>query len=290
LAGGLANVPAEYLVGEDTQLKTELPEREILYTEPADGESIAQMPAKDRIGEGADDPSQSIYYLHAEIEDLQAENEALRLKLEVSEALQQELARLRQEKQALEEKVAAQCLRIEELEEVIRQYYEAARAEGAGQTIEALQTELDMIREQADRDVSAMRQVVEDARQECERLRQRLVSYESKSLAALPKDLVAVDPEQLPLCLPEVGVSPIPSKGRTASALWVLVGILLSLVSLGVGLQTESGRHWLLVWLGEDRVSGADAPSERGPAMGDPSARSENREDRGVESEELFAQ
>lgn len=300
LAGGLANVPAEYLVGEDTQLEMELPEREILYKELDDDESIVQIPSQDqnqRIGEGADDPSQSIRYLDAEIEDLQAENEALRLKLEaaqaaqeVSEALQQELARLRQEKQALEEKVAAQCLRIEELEEVIRQYYEAARAEGAGQTIEALQTELDMIREQADRDVSAMRQVVEEARQECERLQRMLVSGQSKSIAALPKDLVAVDPEQLPLCAPEVGVAPIPSKGRIAPALWLLVGILLSLVSLGVGLQTESGRHWLLVWLGEDRVSGVGAPSERGPVMGDPSARSENREDGGVESEELFAQ
>lgn len=299
LAGGLANVPAERLVGEDARLETELPEREILYKEPADDEGIAQTRAKGQnLRQDADDHSQSICYLHAEIEGLQAENEALRLKLEaaqaaqaVSEALQQELARLRRENQALEEKVTAQCLRIEELEAVIRQYCEAARAEEAGQAIEALQRELEMVREQADQDVSAMRQVVEEVQQECERLQQRLVSCENRSLAALPEELVAVDPKQLPLCLPEVEGASIPSQGRTAPALWLLVGILLSLASLGIGLQTESGRHWLVVWLEEDRVMGKEAPSEQvGQAPEDPSARSENREDEGVESEELFAQ
>ncbi len=287
LAGGLANVPAKCLVGEDICFKTapsrlERSKEGVLYEEPDNDKKISQgMP------EGQ---TEQVQCLQAELERLRAENEALK--------------DLHRKNQALEAESVMLRLRVVELEKVIQQYCEAAQAEGVGETIQALQTELDMVREQADQDVTAMRREVEEVRQECERLQQALASLETKPAAALPPDLIAVDPEQLPLQLPEAEFPPTPLKGRTASAWWLLVGVLLSLAGLGVGLQTQYGRHWLLTWLERDmpgmaplaglaNESAEQAGSE--PFMHDAGkvknlpAHPETREDVGLESDDLFA-
>ncbi len=284
LAGGLANVPAEYLVGEDAKLGTE-------PSKPKQGR-LDRQESDDRSQTISDGKSQeAVEDADNWIEDLQAENKVL----------QQELAELRRAKQALEAKIAAQRFRIEELEEVIRQYCEAAQAEEAGEIVQALQTELAMIREQADQDVTAMRQEVEEMRQECKRLRVALANSESKPAATLPPALVAVDPEQLPLYLPEV--TPTLPKARGAQVLWLLVGVLLSLASLGIGLQTESGRRWLLAWLQQDMPgvasieianqpagqAGSDNPRRSVPKQNPPAPLDliENSE---LESNDLFSQ
>lgn len=307
LAGGLANVPPKCLVGEDTGLETapsepERTEDEVLDAQPGKDKTVDQ-----RAAEGW---AQEVRCLQAELERLRAENEALLHRLKEVEATQapqgisqgisdaqRALKDLHQTKQALEAEAAALRLRVVELEGVIQQYCEAVQAEGVGETIQALQTELDMVREQADQDVTAMRHEVEEVRQECARLQQALASRDTKPAAALPPDLVAVDPEQLPLQLPEV--LPRPLTGRTAPAWWLLVGILLSLAGLGIGLQTEHGRHWLLTWLRREMPEMAPAglanqSAERTGSKSlpdeDPPVRPEDREDAGSASEALFAQ
>jgi CRP-like cAMP-binding protein len=192
--------------------------------------------------------AQEIKRLQAEIDRLREENQALRQAIEQESALRQELARLCQEKQALEVELSARCARIEELEEVIRQYCEAAAVEGTGEVIQALETELEMVREQADRDVAAMRSEVEEARLECKRLERLLASAESRSSAALPPELIAVTPEELPLLPPQPETAP-PSPPKWIAVLWLLVGVLLSLAGLGIGMQTEAGRDWMMSWL-----------------------------------------
>lgn len=313
LAGGLATVPAKWLVGEDACLETapsepERTEDEVVYEEPGDEKISQQMPAEQ---------TEEVQCFQAELESLRAENKVLLRRLKEAEAAvealqggdeQRELKDLHQKNQALEAESATLRLRVVELEEVIWQYCEAVQAEGVGETIQALQTELDMVREQADQDVTAMRREVEEVRRECERLQQALASLETKPAAALPLDLVAVDPEQLPLQLPGAEVVPTPLKGRTAPALWLLVGVLLSLAGLGIGVQTEYGRHWLLTWLQRDMAGMAplaglaNKPAEQAGSesftddprkavpQATPPARPVNREDAGLESEELFAQ
>ncbi|GAB6068674.1 hypothetical protein JCM13664_19950 [Methylothermus subterraneus] len=278
LAGGLTEVPVAYLVGEEVRLEAGPAEEEILIEAPADGQSAAQP---ERI-------QREIRDLPAELEGLRAENQALRRELDAAQAAQEEAAALRQElmkmdqaKQALEAEVAAQRLRIEELEEVIRQYCEAFQAEGGVEAIQALRTELEMVREQADQDVAAMRQEVEAARRECKRLEQLLADRQGPSDAAWPKELVAVDPDQLPLCLPKAETTTAPAQSRLASALWSLVGILLSLASLGIGLQTEAGRLWLSGFLQAEETTCAQAAYLP--------RRSENSQNRAPKTEELFA-
>ncbi len=235
LAGGLAKVALNQL--EDARFARV-------------SEAIADQPVK-ALSREAGEFSQEIERLEAELHRVQEENQTLRQALEEQSALRQEWTRLCQEKQALEAELAAKCARIEELEEVIRQYCEAAEAEGTGEVIQALKAELEMVREQADRDVAAMRAEVEEAHREYKRLERLLASAESRSNAALPQELIAVAPEELPLLPPQLE-SALPSPPRWVAALWLLVGVLLSLAGLGIGIQTKAGRDWITSWLKEN--------------------------------------
>lgn len=260
LAGGLTSVPPGFLVGEGAWIGAE---SRIPHKEPEGVASVEQQATADPILKL--EQIQEVQDLWVEIERLQTENQALRRKLEeadrvaqTSRGVQQELEELQRQKQALEAEVGALHLRVAELEEVIRQYCEAVQAEGAGESIQALQAELAMVREQADRDVAAMRQEAEEARQECKRLRAQL---NERGLKALPPELIAVEAEQLPLHVPEVEIPKSSLGDRALSVLWVLVGLLISVATLGIGLQTESGRHFALTWLGESEVSVGATPA-----------------------------
>jgi hypothetical protein len=60
--------------------------------------------------------------------------------------------------------------------------------------------------------------------------------------------LIAVAPEELPLLPPQPETAP-PSPPKRVAVLWLLVGVLLSLAGLGIGMQTEAGRDWMMSWL-----------------------------------------
>ncbi|MBN2701764.1 MAG: cyclic nucleotide-binding domain-containing protein [Methylothermaceae bacterium] len=297
LTGGLTNVPGKCLQEEDRSSNDRMDDSQTATT-------IAFSPMIEEKGEvgkivqesselAADDilekETQEDVVSRFELEGIR-NNDALRERKKEREQeqtpppasvsdqkLKAEINNLRREKEALETANATLRRRISDLEEVIRQYWEAAQTEDENEVIQALQSELAMVREQADEDVTAMRRQVEASRQECDRLRKEMESAHS---AALPSGLVPVNPEKLPL-------NPPPPSIRHASghwfsqALWLVVGVLISLAGLGIGLQTESGRHWLQGWVQVDSAAASEPPARSESAKSEAPAE--------VEDSNLFA-
>ena len=180
------------------------------------------------------------------------------------EALSKELEEISSENEQLKQRENHLLNQIEALEVAVGQSREAVRPEEGDESLQALQAELDMVREQAGMDISAVRAELELSRKECELLKEEL-SHADENLPAgpLPKELQAVDPEDLPL-QPPGREHDRPSDWRGVvlqGGLWVLVGMLAGISLVGMGLQTEAGKHWLLGWLQVEEAGRQSGPA-----------------------------
>ncbi len=238
---------------------------------PAVVQEVPQEPASASVPIGMDRLNQ----LEAENQELAARIRSLEARLrEVGEErrvegqLKSQLESANAEKKRLEEQAIALGGRVSELESVIGQYVEAAQYHAAdeGDIVQSLRTELKMVREQAEADVEAMRRELAVAKEECERLQAELVKEKDERPphgvgAFLPPELQPVDPQQLPL----FGESGEGGDGKPQGGvvmqgvLWCLVGVLASFSLLGIGMQTETGKRWMLGWV--QRGGGPDPQS-----------------------------
>jgi len=227
--------------------------------------------------------------LQQQVKELQAQiSETTRSqKVEVGR-LQQSLEQMSLEKRQMEEQGSSLQSRIGELEEVIRQYVEVMQNKEEDEVVQSLQSELEMVREQASMDVSAMRAKLEAAESECQRLQLELTrTTEDTGYCCLPSDLQPVDPQQLPLQvdLPQEVKSQGHGTVLVQGALWFLVGILASLSLVGIGLQTNMGKEWLMTWLQPESypsVSASQLQTARSVEAVEPSAEEWFAEDQGA--------
>ncbi|BCX87705.1 hypothetical protein MIN45_P0072 [Methylomarinovum tepidoasis] len=250
LEGGLGSVPPKCLNGEvrEETGRVEAPPPVVLTAEK-DNQALEELQRHNR-------------QLRQRLEDLEAENSALSARLASQAAGTEEKAALEAEAETLRRRVA-------ELEAVIRDYCEAAAEMEGDDRVQALQTELEMVREQAEADVAAMRRQVEVLQARCRKLAQeggKDVTWRP------PADWTALEPEDLPLIQPiPRGEGETARRGWVGPLLWALVGALASLALLGIGLQSESGRRWLAQWLWDGRMAEESAPvapkSEGKPQM-----------------------
>ncbi len=243
---------------------------------PAVVQEVPQAPASASVPIGMDGLNQ----FEAENQELAARICSLEARLmEVGEArrvegqLKSQLESANAEKKRLEEQVIALGKRVSELESVIEQYVEAAQYHAAdeGDIVQSLRTELKMVREQAESDVEAMRRELAGAKEECERLQAELVRQKDEQPphgvgVFLPPELQPVDPQQLPLFDESgEGGDGKPQGGAVMQGvLWCLVGVLASFSLLGIGIQTESGKRWMLGWV--QTGSGPDRQSSSQPS------------------------
>lgn len=239
LEGGLGSVPPKCLNGEGReeagQVEAPAP---VVLPEEKDDRALEELQRHNR-------------QLRQRLEDLEAENRDLSAQL----ASQTEETK---EKAALEAEAETLRRRVAELEAVIRDYCEAAAEMAGDDRIQALQTELEMVREQAEADVAAMRRQVEALQARC----RELVQEGGEGLTwHPPADWTALEPEDLPLLQPAPQADrETARRGWVGPLLWTLVGALVSLALLGIGLQSESGRRWLAQWLWDGQVAEEPAP------------------------------
>jgi len=195
------------------------------------------------------------------------------------------------EPQALEEELQTMRRRVAELEARIRQYQEAIDDRSADEIVQALQAELQMVRDQADDDIARMRRQIE-------RLKQKYQQIDQETEVAEPVPLLdqleAVDPEQLPLHSPQANASAVTRKQALVNAvLWFLVGWLASLALLGIVIQTDTGKRQLANWIQSTPEGYPATVSERqSAATVEPQPQQESAPeafDGGAEAE-LFAQ
>ncbi|WP_317706308.1 cyclic nucleotide-binding domain-containing protein [Methylomarinovum caldicuralii] len=239
LEGGLGSVPPKCLNGEvrEEAGQVEAP-APVVPPEEKDDQALEELQRHNR-------------QLQQRLEDLDAENRDLSARL----ASQAEETK---EKAALEAEAETLRRRVAELEAVIRDYCKAAAEMEGDDRLQALQTELEMVREQAEADVAAMRRQVEALRARCRELAQE--SGEGMSWHP-PADWTALEPEDLPLLQPAPQADgEAARRGWVGPLLWTLVGALASLALLGIGLQSESGRRWLAQWLWDGQVAEESAP------------------------------
>ncbi len=257
LEGGLENVPAKCLHNEDRE---------------EDG-----RPATTAATASAAEPTAEAAALRDRVHQLQQQVEALEAE---KASLVSRLASRREvdeEKAALETEVETLRRRVAELEAVIRDYCEAAAEMEGDDRLQALQTELEMVREQAEADVLAMRRQVEALQARLQAEPQR---PDEAAAWCPPADWHALDADALPLIETPPAEHEAPRRQRwVGPLLWMLVGVLASLALLGIGLQSQTGRRWLTQWLGEGgQAAAAPVPAQAEPAAQTPPA-----------AEELFA-
>jgi len=288
LEGGLDGVPAKWLQkaisqGEGKPAKTKsapsrkkqikVEEQSLLAVEEVLLEPVAEVP----------EPRESVSPDPALIQAFEAEKQSLErqireLQLQLTgmeerhqseiEVFSKNLEALGSENEKLKQRETHFLSQIEELEVALGQSREAVQPEEGEESLQALQAELDMVREQAAMDISAVRAELELSRKECELLREEL-SQAGENLPAgyLPKELQAIDPEDLPL-QPSDREHDRPADWRAVvlqGGLWVLVGILAGFSLVGMGLQTDAGKQWLLGWL---QVDGTGYHSGQAAAQG----------------------
>ncbi len=275
LEGGLIRVPEKCLLGcreiEHDQFESEMDSVED-QLEPAGikDEAVVENPSGN---EEISKKTESILSASIDIDRLkllEKENEELVAKVGSLEAqikemgaeqmlrsqLEQQLEYANAEIKRLEEQSLALENRIGELEAVIEQYVEAAQFHGSeeGNVVQSLRAELQMVREQAESDVDAMRRELVTAKEQYERLQAELKqkkNEETNNSCFLPADLQPVDPQQLPLHdeIKDANKTNLQGVARVQSILWCLVGVLASFSLLGIGIQTETGKRWLAGWM-----------------------------------------
>ncbi len=282
LEGGLESVPRKCLAG----------------VEERDGDPDAPCPEQGAESTGASDA------LQADLEALRRENRRLQDQLaELRQERRSLLDRLEaladreapvsgepMERQALEEELQAMRRRVAELEAHIRQYQEAIDERSADEIVQALQAELQMVRDQADSDVARMRRQIERLKQKYQRIDQETEVAEPEPLL---DQLEAVDPEQLPLrSLPEDTEVASRKRALVNAVLWFLVGWLAGLALLGIAIQTDTGKRQLANWIQLTPESGSSitASERQSAATAEPQPRQTPAAfDDGTEAE-LFAQ
>jgi len=253
LEGGLESVPRKCLAGVE---ESDSPEDDPLAPHPAvEGESSG-VSASSRTD--LEDLLRENRRLQDQLAELRRERRSL---IERLEALADRESEESEERQALEEELQTMRQRVAELEERIRQYQEAIDERSADEIVQALQAELQMVRDQADSDIARMRRQIERLKRKYQRVDQEA---EVADPAPLLDRLEAVDPEQLPLHSPPENAEATGWKRSLMNAvLWFLVGWLASLALLGIAVQTDSGKRRLADWIQLTPESSAVTAAER---------------------------
>ena len=253
LEGGLESVPEKCLAGTEVQTSQE-----------EDSDATEVTPQNEVSGSKPERSLDDENLPQTELNNLRLENQRL----------QQQLAQIKQEKQALidqletyaaedshedggegqlerqvlEEEITTLRRRVAELENHINQYQQdSSEAQSADEIVQALLAELQMVRDQADVDITRLNRQIERLKQKYQQVDRE---DEVAGQTSLLDQLEAVDPDQLPLQPPPTFTAPVdPKQGMINALLWFLVGWLASLAVLGIAIQTDTGKKWLTDWI-----------------------------------------
>ncbi len=244
LEGGLESVPHKCLADlkdrDSGDGGPELPRAEAEHG----GESSGDL---DRLQTELEDLRRENRRLQDQVAELRQERQSLLDQLEAFADQESEASGDSAERQVLEEELQSMRRRVAELESRIRRYQEETDDRSADEIVQALQAELQMVRDQADGDIARLRRQIERLKQKYRQSDQETEVAEPESLL---DQLVAVDPEQLPLHSPRASVEAVTRKQALVNAvLWFLVGWLASLALLGIVIQTDTGKRQLADWI-----------------------------------------
>ncbi len=185
-----------------------------------------------------------------------------------TDQLKQELEWLRSERDKDKEKITSLQQQIDELESVIQQYFGTTDVQRVEVRVQALIAELHEVRDASDKELEAMRSEVERLKAELARVNdtsETVLPVAAKQESGFLPELSPVDPQHLPLnnAVDSNRADSSQFSKVSASIMWILVGVLLSMSIVGMVFQMESGRRLLAkALLADSRVS----VNEKNPA------------------------